>query len=223
MVFGRNKNKTQGQAEPRGSVKAPAQENSKLVKAPATQDAQSTDKSSHEAKSKKTTQPKGRPTPSRKEQQAARRQPLVPEDRKAAKEEERKLARENRAREQHALQTGDERYLPLRDRGPQRRFIRDYVDARFNVGDYVLIALVLVFFITLFVAQYQFIATAIMWFIILLWIFDTWYVWRKIKKRLIAKFGEVEPGSGMYTMNRVLMIRRLRLPKPQVKRGQYPA
>jgi Flp pilus assembly protein TadB len=204
-------------------VKAPSQEPSKLVKAPARDDVKTSPKVAKETKSKKTTQPKGRPTPSRKEQQAARRQPLVPEDRKAAKEEERKIARENRAREQRALQTGDERYLPLRDRGPQRRFIRDFVDARYNVGDFVLIALVAVFFVTLFVARYQLIATAIMWIIILLWVLDTWYVWRKIKKRLIAKFGEVEPGSGMYTMNRVLMIRRLRLPKPQVKRGQYPA
>ncbi|MFJ3030733.1 DUF3043 domain-containing protein [Rothia terrae] len=204
-------------------MKAPSQEPSKLVKAPARDDVKTSPKVAKETKSKKTTQPKGRPTPSRKEQQAARRQPLVPEDRKAAKEEERKIARENRAREQRALQTGDERYLPLRDRGPQRRFIRDFVDARYNVGDFVLIALVAVFFVTLFVARYQLIATAIMWIIILLWVLDTWYVWRKIKKRLIAKFGEVEPGSGMYTMNRVLMIRRLRLPKPQVKRGQYPA
>lgn len=222
-MFGRNKDKTQGQPSTRGSVKAPSQEPSKLVKTPARDDVKTSPKVAKETKSKKTTQPKGRPTPSRKEQQAARRQPLVPEDRKAAKEEERKIARENRAREQRALQTGDERYLPLRDRGPQRRFIRDFVDARYNVGDFVLIALVAVFFVTLFVARYQLIATAIMWIIILLWVLDTWYVWRKIKKRLIAKFGEVEPGSGMYTMNRVLMIRRLRLPKPQVKRGQYPA
>ena len=31
-----------------------------------------------------------------------------------------------------AMKTGDERYLPARDRGPVRRFIRDFVDLRFS-------------------------------------------------------------------------------------------
>ena len=30
------------------------------------------------------------------------------------------------------MRTGDERYLPARDKGPVRRFIRDYVDSRFS-------------------------------------------------------------------------------------------
>ena len=31
-----------------------------------------------------------------------------------------------------AMKTGDEKYLPARDRGPVRRFIRDFVDSRFS-------------------------------------------------------------------------------------------
>ena len=30
------------------------------------------------------------------------------------------------------MKTGDERYLPARDQGPVRRFVRDFVDARFS-------------------------------------------------------------------------------------------
>ena len=30
------------------------------------------------------------------------------------------------------MRTGDERYLPPRDKGPVRRFIRDFVDSRFS-------------------------------------------------------------------------------------------
>ena len=30
------------------------------------------------------------------------------------------------------MKTGEERYLPARDRGPVKRFIRDYVDSRFS-------------------------------------------------------------------------------------------
>ena len=40
--------------------------------------------------------------------------------------------------------TGDEANLPLRDKGPAKRFIRDYVDARWNVGEFMLPVMVLV-------------------------------------------------------------------------------
>ena len=30
------------------------------------------------------------------------------------------------------MRTGDERYLPPRDKGPVKRFIRDFVDSRFS-------------------------------------------------------------------------------------------
>ena len=33
------------------------------------------------------------------------------------------------------MRTGDERYLPARDKGPVKRYIRDYVDARFSLGE----------------------------------------------------------------------------------------
>ena len=35
------------------------------------------------------------------------------------------------AKQREALANGDERYLPARDKGPVRRFVRDYVDSRF--------------------------------------------------------------------------------------------
>ena len=41
------------------------------------------------------------------------------------------------------MRTGDERYLPARDKGPVRRFIRDYVDSRFSFIE-LLIPLMLV-------------------------------------------------------------------------------
>ena len=34
--------------------------------------------------------------------------------------------------------TGDDRHLPARDRGPVRRFVRDYVDARRTMLEYML-------------------------------------------------------------------------------------
>lgn len=169
------------------------------------------------------TAPKGRPTPSRKEREAARRTPLVPADRKAAKEAQREADREFRAKQQHALQTGDERYLPVNDRGPQRRYIRDYVDARFNLGDVMLIVILATFIVGLLVPGWTQYSSLFMWAMILLWLADYWIMWRGLKKKLLAKFGSLEPRSAFYAFNRVMMIRRFRLPKPQVSRGQYPS
>lgn len=168
------------------------------------------------------TAPKGRPTPSRKEREAARRTPLVPTDRKAAKDAQREADREFRAKQQQALQTGDERYLPANDRGPQRRYIRDYVDARFNVGDIMIIVILAIFIVGLFSPSMQQYTVLIMWGMILLWVIDYMIMWRGLKKKLLDKFGSIEPRSGFYAFNRVMMIRRFRLPKPQVKRGEYP-
>jgi len=78
---------------------------------------------------------KGRPTPKRREAEQARRRPLVPDgrgDRKALKAQ----AKVRREREYQAMITGDDRNLPPRDKGPVRRWVRDYVDARHNAGEY---------------------------------------------------------------------------------------
>lgn len=203
-MFGRNKNTSENNNQP--AEQAP--EAAPQVESPSTPGY---------------TAPKGRPTPSRKEREAARRTPLVPEDRKAAKEAQREVEREYRLKQQKALQTGDERYLPVNDRGPQRRFIRDYVDARFNVGDYMLPVFLLIFVLGLFLpAAAQTYIMPLMWILILLWMLDCWVLWRKVKARVQEKFGTIEPRSGIYTFNRAMMIRRFRLPKPQVRRGEYP-
>ena len=69
---------------------------------------------------------KNRPTPKRRVQEAARKQPLVVTDRKVAKERDKEKRREALARQRTAMVTGDDAGLPVRDKGPERRFIRDY-------------------------------------------------------------------------------------------------
>ena len=62
--------------------------------------------------------PKGRPTPSRREAEAARKHQLkIPKDPKAAKKAVRERDREDRARSRAGMMAGDERYLPARDKG----------------------------------------------------------------------------------------------------------
>lgn len=177
----------------------------------------------------KFTPKKGRPTPPRKEQVAARRRPIVGADRGAAKTADREAAAELRARQREAMRTGDEKYLPIVDKGPQRRYIRDYIDARRNLGDIMLILLI-VFLVASWVVSGFGVAAAPVYYgtmygmyaLMLLWVIDYWLMWRKLKQMVIAKFGEIQRGSGMYAFNRVMMIRRMRRPYPLVKYGEYP-
>src|SRR5690625_4147143 len=86
---------------------------------------------------------KGRPTPKRRDQEAANRRPLIADDRKVARAQHKQAVAEERARMRRALDTGEERYLPPRDKGPQRRFARDYVDARWGIGEWLIIGVLI--------------------------------------------------------------------------------
>ena len=172
---------------------------------------------------------KGRATPSRKEREAARRRPLVPADRKAARSADRDRLREERARQQAGIAAGDERYLPARDRGPQKKFARDYVDARWSVGEF-LVPIVVVLLLVTFLPfpsgirnQISSYVLIVVWGFFVLTVIDCLVMGGLLAKRLKAKFGEAERGVRWYASMRTIQLRPLRMPKPQVKRGQQPA
>ncbi|WP_286277265.1 DUF3043 domain-containing protein [Naasia aerilata] len=169
---------------------------------------------------------KGRSTPTRREREAARKRPLVPDDRKEARRLERERAAKVRERARVGLANGEERYMPVRDRGPQRRFVRDYVDARFSVGE-LFIPLMFVLIIITFVPvpAVQVYGLLTMYVFVLLGVLDVVILGFILRRKVAAKFGEdkVERGLRWYAAMRALQLRRLRLPKPQVKRGQYPS
>ena len=169
---------------------------------------------------------KGTPTPRRKDQEAARRRPLVPTDRKASKAAERAALQDQRQKMRQALDTGDEKFLPLRDKGPQKRFVRDFVDARFSLGEYLMFG-ALVFVILSFMvpsnSDQMFYVLGGFWAMFLAVFVDVFILSRQLRKRLKQKFGEVERGTVWYGSMRALQFRKLRLPKPMVKRGQYPS
>ena len=64
----------------------------------------------------------------------------APPRRRDRKEAAKRQREERRApgRQRQALAGGDERYLPARDKGPVRRFARDFIDSRFNVAEFFL-------------------------------------------------------------------------------------
>jgi hypothetical protein len=178
---------------------------------------------------------KGRPTPSRREAEARNRRPVVgaPPVRPGASKEEKKAARAahraavaaDRAKARDAMLTGDERYLPERDKGAARRFARDYVDARHSAGEYLLVAVLVVLMLSLVSGPVMRIATtAMLYGLVLVVGIDTWLLRRRVQKLADAKFGaEKARGVGGYVMMRALQLRRTRLPRPLVKRGEFPS
>ena len=172
---------------------------------------------------KRQTEGKGRPTPKRRDQEAANRRPLISDNRKVAKQQNKQAVAEERARMRRALDTGEEKYLPARDKGPQRRYTRDYVDARWGIGEWLIIG-VLLFLALSFVPTpaMQLASTIGMLAFVFLVIFEGFWVGFQVKKRLEAKFGVMEPGTRWYAAMRGTQMRRMRLPRPQVKRGQFP-
>lgn len=168
-------------------------------------------------------QPKGQPTPKRKHQEALRRRPLVPGDKKAARQAQREHTRQLREKQRVAMETGNEKYLPQRDRGPQRRFVRDWVDARTGIGEWMLLVVLVFLFVSLALSdEARLILSQVLWLAVLVVIVECWYVARTTRKKIEARYGEKEKGIRFYAIMRALQIRRLRLPKPMVRRGEFP-
>jgi hypothetical protein len=168
---------------------------------------------------------KGRPTPTRKEAEEARKKRLAPaRTRKEQMARQRERTKVERARTRQAMETGDERHLPARDRGPVRRFIRDWVDSHRTIGEFLI---PLFFAIFLIVAFNNTVANAIGTYawatVFIAMLLDSVRVARGVKRGIRERFGVDEAkakGVTFYALTRAWQMRRLRLPKPQVKRGE---
>lgn len=176
----------------------------------------------HDDDSAETAAGKGRPTPRRKDREAEHKRPLVTNNRKEARA---KLAA-SREKARLGMANGEERYLPQRDKGPQRKWARDYVDARWNFGEFLIPVMFAVIIATFLPSlEAQFIAISVLWGFFLLTVLDSIWVGNRVRKGLRAKYGvdNVENGVRWYSAMRALQMRGLRLPKPQVKRGEKPS
>ncbi|PIB08664.1 MULTISPECIES: DUF3043 domain-containing protein [Streptomyces] len=169
--------------------------------------------------------PKGRPTPKRSEAQTQRRSVAnTPTTRKEAAKRQRDARREAMDKQRQALASGDERYLPARDKGPVRRFARDFVDSRFCIAEFFLpLAVVILVLSMVRVGALQNIALLLWLVVIALIVVDSIGIAIRLKKQLNARFPDLpKKGAVAYALMRTLQMRRLRLPKPQVKRGERP-
>ncbi|MEU5039597.1 DUF3043 domain-containing protein [Streptomyces griseorubiginosus] len=169
--------------------------------------------------------PKGRPTPKRSEAQSQRRSVAnTPTSRKEASKRQRDERRAALDRQRQALAGGDERYLPARDKGPVRKFARDFIDSRFNVAEFFLpMAVVILVLSMVRVGALQSIALLLWLVVIVLIVLDAIVNGFRLRKQLLARFPDHNRrGAVGYALMRSLQMRRLRLPKPQVKRGERP-
>ncbi|MEE1767346.1 MULTISPECIES: DUF3043 domain-containing protein [unclassified Streptomyces] len=170
--------------------------------------------------------PKGRPTPKRSDAQSQRRRASggAPLDRKEAMKRQREARRVDLAKQREALASGDERYLPARDKGPVRRFVRDYVDSRFCIAEFFLpLAVIILILSVIQVQNIQNISLLLWLIVIVLIVVDSIGLSFRLKKQLNQRFPDTpKRGAVAYGLMRTLQMRRLRLPKPQVKRGERP-
>lgn len=146
--------------------------------------------------------------------------------RKELAQRERARRDEVRGRQREALKNGDEKYLPAREQGPVRRFTRDYVDRRRNFAEYLLPFLVVLLVLFAVAGSISDSASTILTafvypFLIVGTILDEVVMVRGLKRELKARFGsDAVKGSTTYAILRSTQLRRFRLPKPQVKRGE---
>jgi hypothetical protein len=166
---------------------------------------------------------KGRPTPTRKEAEAlARAKARAPRSKKELAERQRQLRTEDSRKIRAAMKTGDERYLPARDRGPVRRFIRDYVDVRFSLVE-MLIPLLVVTMVLGYSGNPALMAasTYVMLATFLFVVIDMILLRFRLRRELVRRFPEESfSGTTFYAITRSLQMKFMRMPKAQVKIGQ---
>ena len=164
---------------------------------------------------------KGRPTPTRKEREAANLKPLVGNRSKEAKAAMRKQQAENRTKARAAMMNGEERYLLARDRGPQRKIAREILDTRFTFVEllmYFMILFLLSSFVTNKLQQES--VTLLMFGALAVSVIEVTFLYFKTRRAIAERLpneNKIQRGTWFYLMMRGMQPRPLRIPKP-VKR-----
>jgi hypothetical protein len=166
---------------------------------------------------------KGRPTPTRKEAEAAAKaRAKTPRTRKELARAQREVRVESSQQVRAAMKSGDERYYMARDKGPMRRFCRDFVDCRFSFLD-VLFPLLIVSMVLGYTGNDTLmeLSSFLLLATLLMLVLDATFLRLRLRRELARRFpGESMKGTTYYTLSRALNPRFLRMPKAQVKIGQ---
>lgn len=201
-----------------------------------------------EKNSKAFTPKKGKATPKRNEQErkhgvrrSAYTAPATPgearkqrkelkasmskEEYKAMKQRQKDEANRERRRANQRMMAGDEDYLMDRDKGPEKRFVRDWIDSRRYMMNFFLPLALLVIVIMIFGMSNPSIAnlaSLVMMVVFLIMIGEGIWLGRHINREVNERFPNNPHGKfslGLYAFTRATMIRRLRTPAPQKQIG----
>lgn len=147
------------------------------------------------------------------------------EEYKAMKQRQRDEANRERRRANERMMAGDEDYMMDRDKGPEKRFVRDWVDSHRYLMNFFLPMAVFVIAIMIFgmsnpnVAN---LASLVMMVVFLIMLAEGLWLGRRVNREVNERFPDNPHGKfslGMYAFTRAAMIRRLRTPAPQKQVG----
>lgn len=151
-------------------------------------------------------------------------EPPATNRREAAKRmRERQRAERLEARE--GMAKGEERFLLPRDKGPERRLVRDIVDSRRTIGTWFFgctFVVMLVGFNRNLNPSIYFAANALFGVFFVATVIDSFLISRTIKRLILQRFPSTTEKLGrlyFYGIMRAISFRFIRNPKPQVKVG----
>jgi len=158
--------------------------------------------------------PKNRPTPTRSQAQAARMDALHPKlTKRQAAAQDRAAAEKKRVAQMQAD-----------DNLPERVLLRNYVDARLSIVQFILPLMLLAVVGTFAVSKSTVMAMALtifLYVIVLACIVTAFLFWQGYKRELAARLPHASSkGLAMMMVTRMMMIPNMRQPKPVVKRGE---
>lgn len=245
----RNKKPTTGGAEDKAAEQAQAATDGSGANSAATEAAKAAEKKAKKAPNPKAFTPKkGYATPKRRDVERERgintgpaeapksysemrkrrkelKASMSKEEYKAYKQKERDQRNARNKEIQQKMDAGEEQYLLERDRGPERRFLRDWVDSRRMLSSWLMpVMLVLLVFMFIGVAKPMIANTAsiVGMVVMLVFLIEGIYQGRRATAAVRKHFPDSTLKGwtlGFYAWSRASQPRRLRTPKPQVEAG----
>jgi hypothetical protein len=146
-------------------------------------------------------------------------------NRREAAKKMRERQRVERLEAREGMANGDERFLLPRDKGPERKLVRDIVDSRRTIGTFFFgttFLVMLVGFNRNLNPSIYFAANALFGLMALATAIDSFLISRTIKRLVTQRFPASTEKLGrlyFYAIMRAISFRFIRNPKPQVKVG----
>jgi cobalamin biosynthesis Mg chelatase CobN len=172
---------------------------------------------------------KGRPTPKRSEANKGRYQSITgsrsssrsSSSSGSSGSSSSSGSRTDRSRRYEAMKRGEDWALNARDKGPEKKLVRNYIDSKRRISEYYMYALI-VLLVALFARNKtisDYISPLVIVLIVLV-VIDGLMIRNGIRKLIAARLpGSSTRGLTIYGLMRALQIRRFRVPSPQVNPG----